>query len=349
MNKRAESLLKGDREMRVFLIGVACLLGILVGCSDQTEDIHELKKQIDQITIERDSLLKTIEEERASHEIATNQQISDDNSMITAKDIEQYPQTLYKKITLDIDGDGEEEEIELYVNAGKMDNGQFAWDDGQNWLLVVKDGEETYPLFDDYVQLGSIDFGTTTFDGKPGIVMLKTQHADKIVQQFTYDKNEKGYRKETVYKKENVNDHFNQNASYAFFEEAYELMATAFTKKTLFILDADEPALQDSQERMAIIEPILSDVRHAQGLLEIVAELNQEMNVSLEGVIALLNEMANNPPTVEQMNQLKSIHNTFKAIETDDLIMKEENEIDPEIAEKLQELGFIVNEKRSGK
>ena len=156
-----------------------------------------------------------------------------------------------RKLTVDIDGDGEEEVIELYVNAGKMENGLFAWDDGQNWLLVVKDGEKTYPLFDDYVQLGSIDFSTTTFDRKPGIVMIKTQHSDRTVQKFTYDKNEKGYQKETFYKKENTNDHYNQPASYAFFKDAYKLMDMAFTTKTISVLEASEKTLQDSQERRA--------------------------------------------------------------------------------------------------
>ena len=64
--------------------------------------------------------------------------------MILAKEIEKYPQTLYNKTTLDLDGDGGEEEIDLHVNAGKTESGLFAWDDGQNWLLVVKDGEKTY-------------------------------------------------------------------------------------------------------------------------------------------------------------------------------------------------------------
>ena len=171
--------------MRRLLLGFVCLAIILVGCTNQsngdvTEDIEGLKKQIEQITMENETLLKTIDEQKAALELVVTEtpqetQIypNDDYAMILAKDIEKYPQTLYKKINVDIDGDGEEEVIELHVNAGKTENGLFAWDDGQNWLLVVKDGEKTYPLFDDYVQLGSIDFSTTRFGRKPGIVMLR--------------------------------------------------------------------------------------------------------------------------------------------------------------------------------
>ena len=95
-----------------------------------------------------------------------------------------------------------------------------------------------------------------------------------------------------------------------------------------------------------IIEPILVDIYNAQRLLEMVAELNRELNVSLDGAIDLLNQMVNKPPTAEQMNQLKSIHDVFKEIGTGDLIIEEENQIHPEVAEKLQRLDFILNEKQ---
>lgn len=337
--------------MRKLLLGSVCLVGMLAGCTDQSntdesnadqsKEINELKKQIEQLSLEKDALLNILEEERKALELAMNEQVNNDYSMILAKDIEKYPQTLYKTTTLDMDGDGEDEVIELHVNAEKMEDGLFAWDDGQNWLLVVKDGEKTFPLFDDFVQLGSIDFSTTRFDKKPGIVMIKAQHSDRTIQKFTYDKAEKGYQKETFYKKENIQDHYNRPASYAFFNDAYKLMEMAFTTKTLPVLEASENALQDNQGRRLLIEPILVDIYNAQGLLEVVAELNRELYVSIDGATDLLNEMINKPPTVEQMNQLKSIHDAFKDSETDELIMKEENQIHPEIRGKLQSIDFI--------
>ncbi|MFJ7828505.1 hypothetical protein [Psychrobacillus sp. NPDC096623] len=338
--------------MRRLLLAILCLVGILAGCTaqsntDQTKDINDLKKQIDQMSLENDTLLNTIEEERKALDLAMNQQVNNDYSMIPAKDIEKYPQTLYKKKTFDIDGDGKEEIIELYVNVGIMENDSFAWDDGQNWLLVVKDGEITYPLFDDYIQLGSLDFSTTTFDGKPGIVMHMTQHSNIIIQKFTYDKKEKGYQKETFYKKENMNDQYNQPVSFAFFEDAFKLMEIAFTDKTLVVLEASENSLQNPEERMAIIEPILVDIGNAQHLLEMVLELNRELNVSLDSTIDLLNQMVNNPPTAMQMNQLRSIHNVFKEMGKDDLIIEENNQIHPDVKEMFQRFDLILNEKQS--
>ena len=51
--------------MRIHLLGIVCLVVTLVGCTNQsngaqTEDIEELKKQIEQISMEKnESLLKT--------------------------------------------------------------------------------------------------------------------------------------------------------------------------------------------------------------------------------------------------------------------------------------------------
>jgi len=332
--------------MRKLLLGIVILTCILSGCTDrsntdQTDEINELKKQIEQISLEKDTLINTIEEEKKALELAMNEQINNDYSMIVAKDIEKYPQTLYKTTTLDTDGDGEEEVIELYVNAGKTEDGLYAWDDGQTWLLVVKDGEKTYPLFDDFVQLGSIDFSTAQFDGKPGIVMIMRSHSDRIVRKFTYNKDDNGYQKVTFYKKENTNNQDNQPASYAFFNDAFKIMDMAFTSKTLPVLEADEKALQDDQKRRAIIGPILDDTFNAERFLEMAAELNRELNVSLDGAIDLLYQMESKPPTAEQMNQLKLIHDVFKEIGTDDLIIEEENQIKPEVKEKLQRLNFM--------
>ncbi|WP_339252327.1 hypothetical protein NSQ43_01120 [Sporosarcina sp. FSL W8-0480] len=342
--------------MRKLLLGTICVTSMLFGCTDQgkvdqvnenqantdqANEISELKKQIEQITLEKDDLLKTIEEERKALEQAANQQVSYYNSIIHAKAIEKYPQTLYKTAVLDLDRDGEEEIVELYVNAGKTDDGLFAWDDGQTWMLVVKDGEETYSLFDEYVQLGSVDFSTTIIDKKQAIVMVMSQHANRTVQKFTYDQNEKGYYKETIYKKENMQDHYNKPASYAFFKDAYKLMETAFTTKTLSVLEADDKTLQDTEKRRAIIYPIIEDLYNVRGLLGTVADLNRDLNISLNTAIDLLNQMDSKPPTAEQMIRLKAIYDVFKEIDADNVIDETENRIHPEIVEKLQKIDFI--------
>ena len=59
----------------------------------------------------------------------------------------------------DLDGDGSPEYLELLVRADRSpDDGEIIWDDGQPWLLLVTDGLDYYPMFDQYVQLGVVYF-----------------------------------------------------------------------------------------------------------------------------------------------------------------------------------------------
>ncbi len=333
--------------MRKILFGIVFFIvaGILASCSNQTNtdqaiEIEEFKTQIEQLSLENEALHNTVGELGTALEAMQN--ANSDYSTILAKDIEKYPQTLYKTSTLDIDEDGQDEVIELFVNAQKMENGVIGWDDGQTWLLIVKDGETTYPLFDDFVQMGTIDFSTTTFDKKPGIVMLKTWQHDRIVQRFTYDHDAKGYVKHTIYKKENMGQQYNQTASYAFFEDAYELMKLAFTDKAEIALAASESELQDFRNRLAIYDPIYAELLNAQRLFVIVGELNPELQVTLGSALDLLNEMVRNLPTLEQMKQLRDIHAVFIESDSGDLVVEEENKIHPNIMEKMKKINFIL-------
>lgn len=336
---------KGERILKRFISSIVCFVaaGILSGCTYQANtgeanEINELNMQIEQLLFENKTLQNTVEEQKIVIEQMTNK----DSSIILAKNIEEYPRSLYKETMLDIDQDGEAEIIQLYVNADKMENGLFAWDDGQKWLLAVKDGDKTYSLFDGFVQMGSIDFSIMNFEGKMSIVMLEMWHSDKSVHKFTYDDEAKGFAKETLYKKENPLQQYNQPASYAFFNDAYDLIQLAFTDKTLKALEANENNLQELHERAAIFDPILVDLGNAQRLFETVGELNPELSVSLSSVYDLLNQMVINPPTVEQVNQLKDIHELFKETEGNSLILTEENRIHPELKKKLQRMESIL-------
>lgn len=81
----------------------------------------------------------------------------------------------------DLDGDGAVEEIQLY----KRD---------ENWLLVVADGSEYYPLFQGRIQTGNLYFGVWKQDKTPFVCCAVISAGNAMLQNYVYDSDGKGYR-----------------------------------------------------------------------------------------------------------------------------------------------------------
>jgi len=83
------------------------------------------------------------------------------DTRIESKDVEILEGAyLAEDIKVDVTGDGEEDQILMYVSPPPMfdDHGDAAWDDSHVWQLVVKDEKKSYPLFDESLHFGTLDF-----------------------------------------------------------------------------------------------------------------------------------------------------------------------------------------------
>ncbi|MFA7533455.1 MAG: hypothetical protein WCY46_03910 [Tissierellaceae bacterium] len=80
------------------------------------------------------------------------------NVILPSEKIDISDYTLLDFITMDFNEDGYEETIALYTLAERLPSGEIAWDDGQNWALVVHGEYEDFILFNEYVQLGALGF-----------------------------------------------------------------------------------------------------------------------------------------------------------------------------------------------
>ena len=94
---------------------------------------------------------------------------------------------LLNSYPFDFDKDGEDEEIVMYAAAGKDNKGNIAWDDGQIWILAVRDTDKDYVLFNGWVQLGNIGFSVYTIEEKFYISTLSTGTADLTLKNYEYD------------------------------------------------------------------------------------------------------------------------------------------------------------------
>lgn len=103
----------------------------------------------------------------------------------------------------DLDGDGTGETITLSTSAERKNNGEFIWNDGQNWALFVNDSEETFVLLDDFIQAGNVYFEVSEYymeDGKePKISVIVSTGAGFSLKNYTFSAEESGYVEESIF------------------------------------------------------------------------------------------------------------------------------------------------------
>lgn len=115
--------------------------------------------------------------------------------------------TRLREFSTDLDMDNAEESIELYTAAEQNAQGEMVWDDGQNWVLVVRDGEKSYPLLSQYVQLGAVYF-TVSQNGEvqiPNITVIVPTGASFSVMSCAYDKDKGGFVGKKAYESKDDN------------------------------------------------------------------------------------------------------------------------------------------------
>ncbi|HZK85617.1 MAG TPA: hypothetical protein VFC58_13310 [Desulfosporosinus sp.] len=132
------------------------------------------------------------------------------NSLIEAvpsESIDTKSMTKLDAFSYDYDLDNTEEEIELYTAARRNEKGEMGWDDGQNWLLVVWDGQKAYPLLSEYVQLGSVYF-TVSNNGVSevsNINVIVHTGAGFSLKTYVFNKDRGGFAGGTVYNSKDTN------------------------------------------------------------------------------------------------------------------------------------------------
>ncbi|MCL2081076.1 MAG: hypothetical protein FWH16_03135 [Oscillospiraceae bacterium] len=101
--------------------------------------------------------------------------------------------------------------ISLYVGAEKDDEGNFGFDDGQDWLLTAETPDGWYPLFPrGYVQLGMVSYTAFyEYDGDAysvfHVLVTVSQGAGLEIYDCVFDGDKKAFKVIPVYKAENIN------------------------------------------------------------------------------------------------------------------------------------------------
>jgi hypothetical protein len=163
------------------LIALAFLLVFLAGCQEKIQNTEEPQPEI-------------------AAEIRTVNPV-DSDSLDTAN------MTMLREFSTDLDLDNIEEKIELYTAAERGENGEIVWDDGQNWLLLVRDEDKAYSILSQYVQLGSVYFAVSKSgeDQMPNITVMIPTGARFSMIGYTYNKEEDSFNGKLLYEAEDDN------------------------------------------------------------------------------------------------------------------------------------------------
>lgn len=163
------------------LVLLVFLFIFLTGCQDNVEKIEEPQPEAEVET--------TVIEPAASDTLDTGNM------------------TKLREFSTDLDLDNNEERIELYTAAECNEKGEMVWDDGQNWVLVVRDGEKSYPLLSQYVQLGVVYFTVSNrgADQMPNITVMVPTGASFSMMGYTYDKEKDSFKGVLLYGSEDDN------------------------------------------------------------------------------------------------------------------------------------------------
>lgn len=152
------------------------------------------------VAYNKDNIVRSIQEDTLLKEMVLNTATVipvDENGkshIVQVDKVDVSHLTLLDEYIFDFNGDKTDEKISMYTAAERNSNGEIMWDDGQEWLLVVQGTDKDYVLFDDYVQLGSINFFVYTIDDKFYVDTMQVGTASLAHKTYAYDKDSNSFK-----------------------------------------------------------------------------------------------------------------------------------------------------------
>lgn len=132
--------------------------------------------------------------ERSSAQQKSEESSAERDTVVRKAEIEPFS-TLYDSVTIDVDGDGTGERVELGSNI-PSDTG--AYDVHHMWFVIVRDGPDSYPLLQD-VTPGPAAFWVIPPDSAgPAAILVQTSAVygpteGTRMEKFVYDRARGGY------------------------------------------------------------------------------------------------------------------------------------------------------------
>lgn len=121
--------------------------------------------------------------------------IIESEEITPSEDVDTSNLTLLDSYSIDIYGDEEDETISMYTDAEKDPEGNIMWDDGQTWKMIVEGMSDSFILFDDYLQLASVEYFIYTIDEDFYISTVNSGTANLTMTEYKYNKENNTFEK----------------------------------------------------------------------------------------------------------------------------------------------------------
>lgn len=194
---------RGVKSILIILLVIALIGGVIYGINTLNKpEGNNVRDEIVKEPSDTDTEENNVDENSSGDNEVKAEVVSIANDKINTQEL-----TLLSKTEVDIDDDGELENVEMYTAAQRDEKGNMMWDDGQNWSLVVKDGDNEYHLFNEYVQLGELKYWVYTSGEKSEfhITTVMPTTAGLLMTDYVFDKDSKNFYKTIVFNAENIN------------------------------------------------------------------------------------------------------------------------------------------------
>lgn len=202
------------KNLTIIAIVLLCASMVLVSGCTSNKDLQSENEKLKQTVTDLQTQVADLQDQLQNVGVPNGE-----STLITATTTNPTSERSWTKLSsfdFDYDLDGTEETLTLYTTAERDDKGNLMWDDGQEWLLLLKDGTSYYSLFKQYVQLGSVFFTVTqgTQDSVPRIDVIETTAASFRITDIAYDAAKNAYASKQVYDSGELNRFFTSMPDY---------------------------------------------------------------------------------------------------------------------------------------
>lgn len=189
--------------MSMLILGTSMIV-FASGCSnDAPNNINQVEQNIEETPVVTPQESEIPQEE-------PNTKVDDTKVSIEKVQDANYLEGLNVGSSYTLEMADESIDIELYVSSAIDEvSGEILLDDGQEWALVARLGDEIYPLVErTYIQNGQLNYTVYTDyeqNEMPHIMVQLSSGAGINYYDCTYNETEKTFMRETIFEANNIN------------------------------------------------------------------------------------------------------------------------------------------------